>query len=349
MVRLVTLAAVWVVTLWATIDTAEAARSRKIEIPILSSTPAANTGTLKRVRYRVEDRISFEREIETSIGYFGVQVRAVEEEPFLGLIVERIERESPAAICGLSQKDRLLEINGETVSTERRFRYLVQTHDVHQPFTMRVLRQGKSIDLIAQLASRTVKEQDVEVYPIRSDRDRQHTGATFGAIEGKVARYFYTEEERRGVMITKIAPGTPFFFSDLRAGDLIVTLDDQAVSDPADAIRVFERAARRGERVRITVSRGRAMLSQEVRPDREIGDGFRVDIPIVVSWTARPAETNFELVWGLVFDYEWSASYDRSGEPRFYRGWSLPLNLIEYENKAGAKKFGLLWFINFRW
>lgn len=327
---------------------AEAARSRKIEIPVLASTPLPSSGSLTRIRYWVSgESISFEREIELSVGYLGIQVKAAEQEPFLGLLVERIENDSPAQIGGLMVRDRLLSIGEEPVSTERRFRYLVQTHDLSKPLVLHLDRQGRKLEIIVPLATFKIREQAIEVQRLRTYRDGRHTGASFGEVEGVVARYFYPQEEK-GVMIAQIAPGSPFFYSDLRAGDLIVTLNDQPVSDPNAAIRFFEQAARSDDTVRVTVRRGRATLSQEVEPATRIGDGFDFDL-FVISWEKRPAETEFELVWGLVFDYEWKATYDRSGEPRVYRGWSFPLNLIEYENNGGKKKFGLLWIFNFRW
>jgi serine protease Do len=106
------------------------------------------------------------------------------------------------------------------------------------------------------------------------------------ALDGQLAEFFGVKE---GVLVRTVTPGAAADRAGIKAGDVIVRVDDTKVASPAD-ISAHLRALR-GRPVSVVVVRDRkeinVMISAVSRPERSIGALWR---PAIWWPTLRAAE-----------------------------------------------------------
>ncbi|MEE8142174.1 MAG: PDZ domain-containing protein [Planctomycetota bacterium] len=324
--------------------------SRSIEIPPRSGIAVPVGRELNSVSYTPHNdgKITFLRRFQAEQGYIGLTARARRDQPFIGLEVTSVEARSPAHKAGLLAGDRILSANEEKLSNPARFAYLVQYHDFDTPMQLVLEREGQILDVELEVARVSVEEVDVEQVEVPLIDDHRHSGATFGSLTGQARKYFF-EGEETGVILLGIDPGSPFFYSRLRQGDLIIAIDAKPVAGLEEVASIMRDAAEGGRRLEIAAMRSTRTFTSSVKPVRNLLREVSFNIPLVFEWEKNAESTSVEIGMGLIFDYHRSAYYSSNGEPYVSRGWSLPLNLIEYKNTGSRRRFTLLWFISFKW
>ncbi len=206
-------------------------------------------------------------------GYLGVYVTDLTSEKAkqlrtpgeYGVLVMEVAEESPAAKAGIKENDVIIEFNGIRVEGEIQFGRLVRETPPGRTVPVKIVREGKTQELKVTLGSRRPIaigpdfRFDLRIPEIRIPPIVVHLGgySLLGVrvqdLTEQLGEYFGVPEGR-GVLVTFVRSGSPAERAGLRAGDVIVAVDDTDVRN----VREFTRAlARKEGEVSLTIVRNK--------------------------------------------------------------------------------------------
>jgi serine protease Do len=195
-------------------------------------------------------------------GYLGVGLQAVDEDlaPALGVpkdrgeLVRSVVPNGPAARGGLQQGDVIVKVNGEQVTPEQTVSYLIANNRVGSRIPLDVLRNGRAATVYVTLADRPTEEA---LSKISGNGDgspaspaptvgQQALGLTLAPLTPELARSNNLPATTRGVIITAVDPNSDAADQGLRKGDLIMSVNNQPVTAPAQVIAGIDMARKAG-------------------------------------------------------------------------------------------------------
>jgi serine protease Do len=174
-------------------------------------------------------------------GYLGVRLRADNGVT----VVDHVVDDSPAALAGLRDGDRIVSFQGREVSDVDQLWRAIQFSPPGSEASLRVLRDGKPLELNARIGSLT----DAEMATF-GGRELRSIGLSVITANDEALG---TSDGAEGVYIVEVLPGSAAEDAGLQRGDIIIGVDEQRVRD------VDELVARLGTgrgSVRIDVRRG---------------------------------------------------------------------------------------------
>ena len=210
---------------------------------------------------------------ETSGGaYLGVMVDNVPPEKAAslhlkngGAVIANVDQDGPACHAGLQTGDIVVAFNGTLVSSSDQFASLIHASSPGSTVTMTVIRNGQSKDMKVtlgdwkQMAGIPPKPPlspagampfipptpplPPRVYP---EIDIPG-GATISARQGIVVEPlspqlcdFFGVPQNRGVLVRAVDKGSPGAMAGLKAGDVIVKVNNETIHDVADWRRALK-------------------------------------------------------------------------------------------------------------
>lgn len=170
-----------------------------------------------------------------------------------GVLVNSVERGSPAAIAGVHTQDILLEINGKPINV--RFpeevapaQKVIASLPIGQDVNLTV-RRGKDT---LQLVAKTVKLEGA----VGEESEFKQWGLSVRDVTRKYANEAQLDDDT-GVMVTTLNPGYPAAKAELRSGDVIRSLNQQPVTDLAEFKKLYEQSVQKSEpKVLLEIQRG---------------------------------------------------------------------------------------------
>jgi serine protease Do len=211
-----------------------------------------------------------------SRGYLGVGLQPVDEDlaPALGIpkntgeIVRTIVPGAPGARAGLQQGDVIVKVNGQQVTPDQTVSYLVANTPVGSKVPLEIIRNGKHGTLYVQVAERPTEEALAKLSGADTGTQgggagstavapQQALGLSLAPLTPELARAANLPPTSRGVIITAVDPNSNAGEEGLQRGDLIVSVNNQPVTTPAQVIAAVD-AARKAQRasVLLLVKRG---------------------------------------------------------------------------------------------
>ena len=168
-----------------------------------------------------------------------------------GVEITRVEEDSPASRAGLKVGDVVLEYNGEKVEGMQQFARLVRETPVGREAKLLISRGGTQQMLTAKIGSRPapfgMALPRVEIAPMPTLPDMPRSimmwsttllGIEGESLHGQLADYFGV---KRGVLVRSVMQDTPAAKSGLKAGDVIVKVDDSGVGSPSEITSILRR------------------------------------------------------------------------------------------------------------
>ena len=156
-----------------------------------------------------------------------------------GTLVADVRTSSVAAKAGFKEGDLIVAVNGQKITTGRRFLGLISTWPAGSDVTVTVKRGDETLDCKAKLRSATAR--DITGRPLDPRSGGGRTGATF-------------EEDKDGVVVAFISSLSPAEDAGLAVGDVVLKVDGNDVDD-LDALLVGVRSKKPGEKVTLLVRR----------------------------------------------------------------------------------------------
>jgi len=230
--------------------------------------------------------------------FLGVGVREVDSERAkalglkdeYGVEITRVEEDSPASKASLKVGDVVLEFNGQRVEGTEQFVRVVRETPAGRTVKLLVHRGGASMTLPATIAARKMKGMTTSMAPLEGmhiEMPRMETytmpdipkammswrNAVLGVEaeslgESQLASYFGVKE---GVLVRSVMKGTAAEKAGIRAGDVLVKVDDTKVATPRDvtsAVRSAKTSAKKSFPVVVVREKRELSLSITVDEDR---------------------------------------------------------------------------------
>jgi serine protease Do len=208
-------------------------------------------------------------------GYLGVGLQPVSDDiaASLGLpkdrgeIVRTVQPGTPAAKAGIQQGDVIVAVNGKDVNPDETVSYLVANLPVGQRSTITVMRSGKKLDIPVVITQRPTQEQLAKQLGEDDEGTTNNSGTAAPAtqtlglslqpITAPVAQALKLPQGTTGVVVTAVDPSSDAAEKGLQRGDIIVAVQGQKVTTPAQVAAAVAAAKKAGRTsVLLLVQRG---------------------------------------------------------------------------------------------
>lgn len=171
-----------------------------------------------------------------------------------GVLINSVDRGSPAALAGLRPQDIILSIDGQP--TNARFpeeiaplRQRIADLPIGKEVTVQVLRAGKPM----QFTLKTVKLESA----VGEEREAKAWGLSIGDVTRAYANSRQLDDDR-GVVVTSLTRGYPADKAELETGDVIRSINGQPVEDLDAFMTLFNASVQAKEpMVLLKITRGR--------------------------------------------------------------------------------------------
>jgi serine protease Do len=183
-----------------------------------------------------------------SRGWLGVQMQPLTEQLATamgrpntsGVVVNRVEDDSPAAKAKLQQGDVITAFEGRPIKGPRDLAVAVGDTKAGTTARMTVWREGRERTINVTIGSPAAKKQaqaNDEAVPSTSE-----VGLAFAPLNNEKRKELELPATARGVVVQRVVPESRAAESGLSVGDVIVRVGDEAVTTPADAMAKIRKA-----------------------------------------------------------------------------------------------------------
>lgn len=224
-------------------------------------------------------------------GYLGVSVRDISHDEASslklpddsGVEVTVVDQDSPAGKAGIKEHDVIRSFNGEKVESRAQlFRMLTETPGGHT-ISLDILRNGQPMNLKVQLADRhafgqtwvmpRVEVPEIVIPPMNIDMGNMEMmmstargGVQVESLSPQLREFFGAPAEQ-GLLVRTVEKGTPADQAGLRAGDVIVKVQDRPIRSVGDYRMALRDAS--GKSVSISIVRDKREQSLTLKiPER---------------------------------------------------------------------------------
>lgn len=176
----------------------------------------------------------------------------------MGVLVERVTSGSPAARGGLRAGDIVRSVNGRDVQDLEELRYMIATLPVGGTARLGIQRDNteQAIQISLQAPPDTPARQETAL-----SGQQPFSGATVANLNPALAEELGREYEEPGVIILSLGGNTIAGRLGLRPGDVIVAVNETAITDVATLQRIMGVPARGWV---VTLNRGGQTLKFQV-------------------------------------------------------------------------------------
>jgi serine protease Do len=148
-----------------------------------------------------------------------------------GVLVSKVEKDSPADKAGIRKGDVIMDFNGEKVPNVSKFRIVVATAKIGVNTPVRLLRDEKEVVLNVKL-----DPYPEDIAAAGKEKDTKSTmasGITVEANDSQFAKRMNVNTDK-GVVVSKIDADSPAAKSDLQVGNVILEIERTEINNPAD-------------------------------------------------------------------------------------------------------------------
>ncbi|MFC7536551.1 Do family serine endopeptidase [Sphingomonas sp. GCM10030256] len=208
-------------------------------------------------------------------GYLGVGLQPLEEslaEP-LGLpkdrgeLVRSIVPGGAADRAGIQQGDVILRVGGREVTPDETVSYLIANSGVGSRVPIDLIRDGRRVTVQAVVAQRPTEDEvarqsGVPDTPGTNDNtpavpSSQSLGLSLQVLTPEIRRATNLPADARGVVVSAVNPSSDAAEKGIQRGDLILSVNRQAVTAPAQVAAAVDAARRAGRTsVLLLIKRG---------------------------------------------------------------------------------------------
>jgi serine protease Do len=199
-----------------------------------------------------------------SRGYLGVGLQALDETraPALGLpkdsgeIVRSVVAGGPGARGGLQQGDVIVRVGGQAVTPDQTVSYLVANTPVGSRVPLEIIRGGRRQTVTVTVGQRPPEEEvarqgGLNTIPNGNDNSPAVTpqkalGLSLAPLTPDLARAANLPAGARGVIVTAVDPNSGAAEDGFRRGDLIISVNNQLVTTPAQVVAAVDAARKAG-------------------------------------------------------------------------------------------------------
>ncbi len=162
-----------------------------------------------------------------------------------GALVGDVTKDSPASRAGLQQGDIILTVNGETINDANQLRLKIGTLDPNSRVELKVLRDGKPMQIAVQLGSFPTEEKRASVGNGGSNSSEAVLdGVSVANITGDVAQQLNLGANAKGVVVENVGQASAAAEAGLKEGDVIQQVNHRAVTNVGDFNQAVKSSAK---------------------------------------------------------------------------------------------------------
>ena len=175
-----------------------------------------------------------------------------------GVIVSSVLPDSPGGTAGLIAGDVITHFAGVPVSTPSELQSVVERSSLDKPHTLRIIRDGNSREISASLAELPTNDQ---LSAVRRPRDSTEQSGETVTSEKLGLTVAPSMDNREGVRIVNVLPGSPSAKAGIPAGSTLESIDRKPVRSPADFATAAEQIdTQQGVMLQIRTGSGSAFI-----------------------------------------------------------------------------------------
>ena len=149
-----------------------------------------------------------------------------------GALVGEVTANSPASKAGVKQGDIITAVNGQSISNAGQLRTRIGMLDPNNTVTLKVWRDGRSLDLPVTLGQFPANEERASVDTQNSENALQ--GVSVENLTPDTAQQLKLSPATKGVVVDTVNPSSRAAEAGLQPGDVIQQVNHQAVSNVKD-------------------------------------------------------------------------------------------------------------------
>lgn len=295
-----------------------------------------------------------------NVAYLGLDVASVDTsdaeelgiEPWVGVLVTKVEGDSAAAVAGLVRGDLIVSLNGDSVVSKDQFADLVSGTLV--PGEEARLGVNRSVaefareDLVVPLTvgGRAIEETESDRVDLPLDHGLvARVGLGVVTVPSDLADEIYGVRESTP-LVSAVVSGSPAYFAGVRAGDRILKANGEIVENVGDLRLVVDRSE--GDlSLEVDGPLGPHSASFEIRDDVLVESDFH--IPVLVDYESNAERTNLSVL-DFIFQFGFSkdVSYYSSASRQVNRRKRLsilPFGMFEFSRTLTRRTNRIFWFI----
>jgi serine protease Do len=173
-------------------------------------------------------------------GKLGVGIQPVDADSaeFLGLdtvhgaLVQNVEEDSPAERAGIKQGDVIVEFNGKAIRHMDELPQLVAATPIGSKSKVVVVRKGKRVALDVTIAALTL-DDDITLPSGEPAEATGEYGLSVQTLTAEIAAQLRLDAAAKGVVVTKVRPGSPAESARLQPYDVILEVNQEPVATSA--------------------------------------------------------------------------------------------------------------------
>lgn len=172
-----------------------------------------------------------------------------------GVIVSKVQKNSPAEKYGLKDEDVILKFNGKEVNNSTELSTWVAGTSPDAEITLTISRDGKMKDIKVKLGELTPEKENIA----EGNNSFDKIGLTVSNITNDLANKYNIPDNTKGVVITKIDRQGPAAANGLKKGDVIVKLN-RTMIESVDQFTDVMKDIDSGDMILFFIQRGNANL-----------------------------------------------------------------------------------------
>jgi serine protease Do len=178
-------------------------------------------------------------------------------EPGEGVYVAKAYEDNPAYEAGIRQGDVIISVMGEKINSSRDLTLTIAGLKVGSKADIEVIRQGKNKTFTVKLGERP---DSLENSQFGEERNRfDDLGFMFKTLDEELADQLGYPPSIKGLVVSRIDPGSQAAMSGVRVGDLLVEINHKKITGISDYTRVM-RKIEKGETAHMLFRRGNSQI-----------------------------------------------------------------------------------------
>ncbi len=196
-----------------------------------------------------------------------------------GAIVNEVLGDSPADEAGINDGDVIISFDGQKVWDQDDLLDFIEDKKAGESVALELIRDGKSVTVNVELGKRPrsrgffssgTKRRHGNSFRFAPDRGKVYqfgfssgyVGVSLTTLSEQLADYFGVKGNK-GVLITEVTEDSPAKEAGLKAGDVIVAIEDEEISDYSDVKEIVAESDK-GDKLTFTILRNKRQQKIEV-------------------------------------------------------------------------------------
>ncbi|GAA0546628.1 serine protease Do [Rhizomicrobium palustre] len=170
----------------------------------------------------------------------------------VGALIGNVTPNGPAARAGIRTGDVITAFDGKKIPDARTLSRTAAGTPIGKTVTVDIMRNRRPMSVrltVQRLADPPAKPQ--RQGPPAKPRKTSQLGLSLSPLNGSTRATFRLPGSIQGVVVTDVMPDSPAEEKNLRAGDVIVAVQDQMVRTPEDVQRRIDADLRSGRKVEV--------------------------------------------------------------------------------------------------